>query len=151
MPFDRSAQKIPSNGYDNWTGYPDARARLVRMIAKRGKNVVIAGGDSHMFFIGNLPSRRGDLESPSVAPEFHGTSVSSISTNGLPIGPDPRAATNPHISMIYDQRGYLLFDVKPEIWHADLRVVDQVFTPGGRISTLARYVVEPGRPQVVRA
>lgn len=151
MPFDRSAQKRPSNGYDNWTGYTDARERLIKMIEERGKNVVIAGGDSHMFFIGNLPSRSGDLESPPIAPEFHGTSVSSISTNGLPIGPDPRAATNPHISMIHDQRGYLLFDVEPKTWHADLRVVDQVFTPGGHISTLARYVVEPGRPEAVRA
>src|SRR3546814_2828649 len=43
MPFDRSAQKVPSNGYDNWTGYPDARERLVRMIRERGKNVVITG------------------------------------------------------------------------------------------------------------
>ena len=151
MPFDRSAQKIPSNGYDNWTGYPDARERLVRMIERRGKNVVITGGDSHMFFIGNLPSRPEDIESPPIAPEFHGTSVSSISTNGLPVGPDPRAATNPHISMIHDQRGYLRFDVKPKIWHADLRVIDQVFTPGRGISTLARYVVEPGRPEAVRA
>src|SRR3546814_9538566 len=73
MPFDRSAQKVPSNGYDNWTGYPDARERLVRMIGERGKNVVITGGDSHMFFIGNVPSRRDDLESPPAAPEFHAT------------------------------------------------------------------------------
>src|SRR3546814_4923458 len=58
LPIYRSAQKTPSNGYDNWTGYPDARERLVRTIEKRGKNVVIAGGDSHMFFIGNLPSDR---------------------------------------------------------------------------------------------
>jgi alkaline phosphatase D len=150
MPFDRSGQNLPSHGYDNWTGYPDARERLARMIAQRGRNVVIAGGDSHMFFIGHLPSRREDLQSPPVAPEFHGTSVSSISTNGLPIGPDPRAATNPHMSMIHDQRGYLLFEVEPKAWRADLRVIDQVFTPGGRISTLARYAVEPGRPEAVR-
>src|SRR3546814_21112338 len=35
MPFDRSAQKTPSNGYDNLTGYPDARARLVRTIDRK--------------------------------------------------------------------------------------------------------------------
>src|SRR3546814_12549399 len=56
MPFDRSAQKVPSNGYDNWTGYPDARERLVRMIGERGKNVVITGGASHMFFLGDRKS-----------------------------------------------------------------------------------------------
>ncbi|RIA43582.1 alkaline phosphatase D [Hephaestia caeni] len=151
MPFDRSAQKVPSNGYDNWTGYPDARERLIKMIGERGKNVVITGGDSHMFFIGNVPSRRGDLESPPAAPEFHATSISSSSSNGLPIGPDPRKATNPHISMIHDQRGYLVFDVAPKACNVDLRVVDQVFTPGGNVSTLARYVVEPGRPEAIRA
>ena len=52
--------------------------------------------------------------------------------------------------MIHDQRGYLLFDVKPTTWHADLRVVEQVFTPGGHINTLARYVVEPGRPEALK-
>ncbi len=150
MPFDRSAQKVPSNGYDNWTGYPDARERLIEMIRERGKNVVITGGDSHMFFIGNVPSRRGDLESPPVAPEFHGTSVSSISTNGLPIGPDPRAATNPHMSMIHDQRGYLLFDIDAQACRVSVRAIDQVFTPGGTIDTLARYVVQPGRPEAIR-
>ncbi|HVI99455.1 MAG TPA: alkaline phosphatase D family protein [Sphingomonas sp.] len=151
MPFDRSAQKVPSNGYDNWTGYPDARERLVQTIRQRGKNVVITGGDSHMFFIGNVPSRPGDLESPPAAPEFHGTSISSISTNGMPIGPDPRRSTNPHISMIHDQRGYLTFDIAPKRWHTDLRVVDQVFVLGGKVSTLARYVVEPGRPEAIKA
>src|SRR3546814_1521431 len=41
MPFDRSAQKVPSNGYDNWTGYPDARERLVRSEERRvGKECV---------------------------------------------------------------------------------------------------------------
>src|SRR3546814_5842121 len=86
MPFDRSAQKVPSNGYDNWTGYPDARERLVRMIGERGKNVVITGGDSHMFFIGNVPSRRDDLESPpaplsatSPWPQWAGTRYRSSS------------------------------------------------------------------------
>lgn len=151
MPFDRSAQKIPTNGYDNWTGYPDARQRLVEMVqAREPKNVVITGGDSHMFFMGHLPSLRGDLESAPVAPEFHATSISSTSTNGTPIGPDPRAATNPHISMIHDQRGYLLFDIEPGAVQSSARVIDQVITPGGMVSTLARYVVEPGRPEAHR-
>ncbi|GFE80221.1 alkaline phosphatase [Steroidobacter agaridevorans] len=149
MPFDRSAQKVPSNGYDNWTGYPDARQRLVELIQARSpKNVVIAGGDSHMFFIGHLPSVPHDLESAPIAPEFHATSISSISTNGVPIGADPRAATNPHISMIHDQRGYLLFDVEPHAVQSSARVIDQAITPGGAVSTLARFVVTSGRAEV---
>ncbi|WP_338425903.1 alkaline phosphatase D family protein [Sphingopyxis kveilinensis] len=151
MPFDRSMQKVPSNGYDNWTGYPDSRERLVSMIERQGlKNVVIAGGDSHMFFIGHLPSRSGDLESAPVAAEFHATSISSNSGNGLPIGPDPRAATNPHMSMVHDQRGYLLCDIDNRQWVTNVRVIDQAFTPGGTVSTLARFLTEPGRPGVAR-
>ncbi|MCM8732337.1 alkaline phosphatase D family protein [Hephaestia sp. GCM10023244] len=151
MPFDRSAQKVPSKGYDNWTGYPDARERLVGMITDRKlTNVVITGGDSHMFFIGHVPSRRGDLESPPIAAELHATSISSNSSNGLPIGPDPRAATNPHIAVIHDQRGYLLCDVGAKSWDASLRVVDQALTPGGEIATLARYTVQPDRPTVAK-
>jgi alkaline phosphatase D len=151
MPFDRSAQKVPSNGYDNWTGYPDARERLVAAIQERKlTNVVITGGDSHMFFIGNLPSRRGDLESPAVAAELHATSISSNSGNGLPIGPDPRLATNPHMSLIHDQRGHLVCDIDAKGWTASLRVVDQAFKPGGTVSTLARFMVQPDRPGVTR-
>jgi len=151
MPFDRSLQKIPSNGYDNWNGYPDARERLVKMIRdRRLTNVVITGGDSHMCFIGNLPSRRDDLESTPAAAEFHATSISSNSSNGFPIGPDPRTASNPHISMIHDQRGYLLFDVDPKTWSASVRVVDQTYTPGGAVSTLARYAVTPDRAGVAK-
>ncbi|HWK34818.1 alkaline phosphatase D family protein [Sphingomonas sp.] len=151
MPFDRSAQKVPSNGYDNWTGYPDARERLVGMIQDRKlTNVVITGGDSHMFFIGHLPSRRGDLESAPVAAELHATSISSTSSNGNPIGPDPRAATNPHIALIHDQRGYMLCDIDAAGWTSSLRVVDQAIALGGTVSTLARYMVRPDRPGVVK-
>lgn len=151
MPFDRSLQPVPTNGYDNWTGYPDARARLVTMIQdRRLTNVVIAGGDSHMFFIGHLPSRRGDLESAPVATELHATSISSNSGNGLPIGPDPRAASNPHMSMIHDQRGYLLCDIGADAWRTSVRVVDQAFTPGGAINTLAGFITRPDRAGVAR-
>ncbi|RYY27161.1 MAG: alkaline phosphatase [Sphingomonadales bacterium] len=151
MPFDRSVQKIPSKGYDNWMGYPDARERLVGMIRERKlTNVVITGGDSHMFFIGNVPSRRDDLASAPAAAELHATSISSTSSNGVPIGADPRAATNPHMSMIHDQRGYLLFDVTAKAWNASARVVDQALTPGGTVSTLARFVVKPDRPEVFK-
>jgi len=147
MPFDRSLQKIPTKGYDNWTGYPDARERLVRMIQDRKlTNVVIVGGDSHMFFMGHVPSRPNDLASAPVATELHATSISSNSGNGLPIGPDPRAASNPHIATIHDQRGYLLCDVDPGAWNVSMRVVDQALTPGGKVSTLARYLVKPDRP-----
>jgi len=153
MPFDRSRQTgSDSKGYDNWSGYPDARLRLIRAIEQRNlTNVVITGGDSHMFFVGHVPSRPEDLESRPVATEFHATSISSNSGNGFPIGPDPRGATNPHMRLVHDQRGYLLFDVSPQAWRVDARVIDQAYAAGGILGTHARFVVEPGRPAILAA
>jgi alkaline phosphatase D len=153
MPFDRTRQTgSESKGYDNWSGYPDARLRLIRTIEQRNlTNVVITGGDSHMFFVGHVPSRPDDLESSPVATEFHATSISSNSGNGFPIGPDPRGATNPHMQLVHDQRGYLLFEVSPEAWRVEARVIDQAYTPGGKPGTLARFVVEPRRPKILAA
>jgi alkaline phosphatase D len=152
MPFDRSAQKVPTKGYDNWNGYPDARERLVNQLQERKlTNAVFVGGDSHMFFIGNVPSRRGDMESAPAASELHATSISSNSGNGFPVGEDPRSATNPHIATIWDQRGYLLADVDAKACNASLRVIDTAYQAGGKVSTHARFVTTPERPGVAKA
>ena len=52
---------------------------------------------------------------------------------------------SPNVDLLAQQRGYQTFDITPNEWRATLKVMDQVQAPGGRISTLARYVVEPDR------
>jgi alkaline phosphatase D len=53
---------------------------------------------------------------------------------------------NPHFSLYTDRRGYQLFDITPETWTTDVKVMDQVEAPGGTISTLATFVVTPDMP-----
>ncbi|WP_176787282.1 hypothetical protein [Sphingomonas sp. NFR15] len=45
-----------------------------------------------------------------------------------------------------NQRGYQLHRVDSGHWLADIKVLDQVDRPGGRLKSLATYVVEHGKP-----
>ena len=133
---------------DSWSGRPQARQRLVRNIQNHAlTNVVIATGDVHKHHAGVLPGREGALDSPPIATEFVCTSISS-GGDGYDMAPgwETVAADNPQCKLSNGRRGYQVFDIRPGAWTTDLRVVDKVSAPGGRLSTLARFTVEPGRP-----
>jgi len=149
MPFVYPASRASGRiNEDSWSGRPAARERLVRAIHERKlTNVVIATGDVHKHHAGVVPGREGALDASPAATEFV---VSSISSGGdgydMPPGWDGVAADNPQCRLSNGRRGYQLFDIRPELWTTDVRVVDKVSVPGGRLSTLARFMVEPGRP-----
>ncbi len=151
MPYQRfrPGETTPFTSYDTWDGYRPARARLVDSIRRnRLTNVVIASGDFHRNFVGTLPERDEEPEGRQVAVEFLSTSISS-NGNG---GPLPEVARelvqNPHIDMINNIRGYHMYDISPRLWKTEIKVMDQVQSAGGRISTLASYVVAPDRPAI---
>lgn len=149
MPFLYPASR-PSGraNEDSWSGRPDARQRLIRTIQDQGlTNVVISTGDVHKHHAGVVPSREGALDSPPVATEFVSTSISSGGDGyDMPPGWEGVAADNPQCRLSNGRRGYQVFDIRPDAWTTDLRVIDKVSAPGGRVSTLARFAVEPGRP-----
>jgi alkaline phosphatase D len=60
-------------------------------------------------------------------------------------------ADNPHLKMINNFRGYHRFDITPKRWKTEVRAIDQVQAPGGKIRTLGRFVTTPDRPEVHRA
>lgn len=43
--------------------------------------------------------------------------------------------------------GYHLYTVSPNEWAADIKVLDQVDKPGGQMTTLARFIVDPRNPR----
>lgn len=132
---------------DGWSGYPAARARLVRAIEERNlTNVVIASGDSHIHNVGVLPRRDDALDGPAVATEFLGTSITS-GGDGVADSPTRHAYLhdNPHFALMNQQRGYQTFDITPTEWRTDVKVMDKVQRPGGAITTLARFVVTPDK------
>lgn len=133
---------------DKWDGYPASRERLVRSITERKlTNVVIATGDAHMNAIGTVPMRDAEPDGPAVATEFLATSISSNGDGAL-LSPNVTRflnAANPHLAMANDLRGYHTYDIGPREWRTDVKVMDKVQSPGGKLSTLARFAVTPDK------
>ncbi|MBB1116867.1 alkaline phosphatase D family protein [Stenotrophomonas sp. W1S232] len=154
MPFqypdNRSAG--PLNG-DSWSGYPQARQRLIDTLAAHGQgNVVVATGDVHKHHAGVLPSRPEDLLSTPVATEFVTTSISSNGDgDDIPAGWEGVLAANPHAPLLNNRRGYQVFEIGKDHWQTEVVGVDRVSVPGGKRLRIARLVTEHGRPGVQRA
>ena len=142
-----ASRKAGTLNADSWSGYPEARKRLVRQITERKlTNVVVATGDVHRHHAGNVPVNDADPMGASAAAEFVTTSISSDGDGAAtPAGWENMAATNPHCSLFDGRRGYQLFDITPKRWETQVRVIDQVSRPGGAVSTVRRYTVEPGQ------
>jgi alkaline phosphatase D len=142
--------RAASPSMDSWDGYPASRARLVRTIRERKlTNVVIATGDAHIHNVGVVPARDDELDGPAAATEFLGTSISS---GGDGVSDSAIARThmhnNPHFALLNQQRGYQTFEITPKAWRTDVKVMDRVQAPGGKLSTLARFVVTPEKPEL---
>ncbi|MFY3383953.1 alkaline phosphatase D family protein [Paracidovorax sp. MALMAid1276] len=137
---------------DGWDGYPAARTRLLQALAQHPpRNTVLLGGDIHQNYVCRVHAQPGQPESPVLASEFCGTSVSSRSgTTQDKV--DAIARHNPHVLLARcDQRGYGLADITPQRWTTTLRVVDDPMQAGSAVSTQARFVVEDQRPGPQRA
>jgi alkaline phosphatase D len=130
---------------DGWDGYPAARRRLLSQIAEQGiENMVVIGGDIHSFWVTDLKRDFRDPASPTLATEFVGTSVTS---EGVPYDRfNGFLPENPHIRFFESrERGYVLAEVRPDLWRTDLRVVDTITKPEATARTLKVYAVEAGK------
>ncbi|ETI64020.1 alkaline phosphatase [Sphingobium sp. C100] len=128
---------------DTWAAYGAQRSRLLAKM--RGlDNVIVLTGDEHQNYAGLLDN--GDK---AVAVEFVSTSISSGGDGSdLRAGSDMMLKNNPELKFINDQRGYLICEVTPDAWTTQFRVMDQVSSPGGAISTRASLTVPRGQPSI---
>ena len=131
---------------DGWDGYPIARARLLNDIAQlRPSNPLVISGDVHCTWVADLKPDFDDPQSPVVATEFCGTSISSQ-------GPSQKyvqmlLAENPHLRYGNGaRRGYVKVEIRRDACSATLRALENVRRADSGISTLATFVVENGRP-----
>jgi alkaline phosphatase D len=133
-------------GTDSWDGYHAARRRLLRAIDdNRVRSCVILTGDAHSNFVCDLKTSFTDAQSPVVATELCGTSISSFGPPQTNI--DRVLADNPHIRFGRStNRGYVALEVTPERCIARLRVVDDAEDPNAAVSTQATFAIEAGRP-----
>ncbi|MGE0154326.1 MAG: alkaline phosphatase [Reyranellaceae bacterium] len=136
----------PAYWMDGWDGYPAARQRLIDgLVRHRVANPVVLGGDVHSFWITDLKRDPTRPESPTVASEIVGSSITSQ-------GPDPQyvarlLARNPPLKFgRSDRRGYALARVSAARADIVLRAVDNVVDPDTGIADLARFAIEDGKP-----
>lgn len=136
---------------DGWDGYPAARDRLLASLQKHPpRNTVFIGGDIHQNYVCRVLADFNRPDSATLASEFCGTSITSRS-NTTQDKVDGVARRNPHVLLANcEHRGYAVAEVTPTRWTTLLRVLDDPLRPDSGIRTLARFVVEDGRPGPVR-
>lgn len=140
-------------GTDSWDGYLADRNTVLGTAAERGvDNLVVITGDRHENCAADLRRDHDNLESPVVASEFIGTSISS-GGNGTDLSESGRRllAANPDLKFTNTQRGYVRVELDHQLWRTDFRVVPYVRRPDAPIHTRATFVVQDRVPGVVEA
>jgi alkaline phosphatase D len=142
--------RLPGPGATHWTdawdGYPAARRRLLDFIAERKPgNPLVIGGDVHSHWVCDLKQDFERPDSPVVATEFCGTSITSQSwaqARNVEL-----LADNPHVRFASsERRGYVLMELSEKDCHVRLRGIDNEKLRTTGIATQASFVVESGRP-----
>lgn len=139
----------PGRWTDGWDGYMANRERMFASIQRRQlKNPVFWGGDIHSFWTTDLHADANDLDSPIVATEFVGSSVTS---DGPPFEAyKALLPLNPHVRFFDSrQRGYVSVDITEQKMLTHFRVITDPRDPTATVSTLKSFAVEPGRPGAI--
>jgi alkaline phosphatase D len=135
--------------HDAWDGFPAARNRLTdAWAAANTRNPVVVTGDWHSTFVNDIKRDFDDADSPVIATEFVGTSISS-NGDGEVYGPyyGPMIPFNPHIQFFDgDRRGYVKCRLDKRQMRTDLRMVETVSRSDAPDYTYASFVVEDGTP-----
>lgn len=145
---DRGAGESRRYSMDQWPGYAHERMELVKFMAERRvPNPVVLTGDIHTNWVNDLRVDDRKVDTPIVATEFVGTSISS-GGNGTaePKYLSSLLAENPFVRFHNAQRGYVRCTVTPESWRSDYVVVEDVTTPGAPAVTKGSFAVEAGKP-----
>ena len=136
---------LPFN-YDNWGGYPAARARFLRAAQGSGANLIVISGDSHNAWAFDL----GQDGKPAGV-EFAGHSVTSPGfESGVAMDPKTVAAAlvgaNPELKWCdTSRRGYMTLTLTPARATNDWVMVDTIKAPSRAASVGHSATVTRGR------
>ena len=135
---------------DKWDGYADARKRLFDGLqARKTKGLVVATGDIHRAFAGDLKADFDDDKSPTLGAEFICSSISSAGDGSAGAATSSKLrADNGHIKFYDGRRGYTVLDFDRKRCEATYRAVAKVSTPNGAVSTIKTLAVEAGKPGI---
>lgn len=127
--------------------------QLMQWIADRKvPNPIVLSGDIHSNWVNDLRVDDRKMDTPVVAAEFVGTSISS-GGNGVkkPKGLDTLLTENPFVKFQNRQHGYVRCTLTPKDWKSDYVIVPEVLKPGGPAEVPASFVVEVGKAGVTKA
>ncbi|WP_280236774.1 alkaline phosphatase D family protein [Nocardia cyriacigeorgica] len=144
---------VTAVGTDGWDGYVAERAAVLGAAVDHGvRNLVVITGDRHENFAADLRRDPTTTDTPVVATEFTGTSISTGGDGSdLPERGRLLLEANPDMKFYNGQRGYVRVELDQRMWRSDFRVMPYIRRPGAPIETRAAYVVEDGRPGAVEA
>jgi alkaline phosphatase D len=135
--------------HDAWDGFPAARNRITEAWAMSGtRNPVVVTGDWHSTFVNDIKRDFDAADSPVIATEFVGTSISSNGDDEV-YGPyyGPMIPFNPHIRFFDgDRRGYVRCRLDRHEMRTDLRMVRTVSRSDAPDYTYASFIVQDGHP-----
>jgi alkaline phosphatase D len=136
---------------DGWDGYPVARQRLLDAVAASPvKDTLVLGGDVHSFWAADLKQDFARPQSATVATEFVGGSITAQGPSAERV--QRYLAKNPHIrAASTGVFGFGLVALDAKKADVSFRTLADVRDPNSTIATHRRFVVEAGRPGVVRA
>jgi alkaline phosphatase D len=138
------------SGYsmDQWPGAARERMALMKFMADRKvPNPVVLTGDIHSNWVNELRVDDRRADSPVVATEFVGTSISSGGNGSKEYAGLARLmADNAGVKFHNRERGYVRCTLTPGNWRSDYVVVEDVTRPGGTVLTRASFVIEAGAP-----
>ena len=135
---------------DQWPGYTHERVELGRFLAsRRVLNPVVLTGDIHSNWVNDLRVDDRHPETPVIATEFVGTSITS-GGNGVDQtrAHDAVLSRNPGVRFQNAQRGFVRCTVTPKTWQSDYMIVPKVTERDCPVTQRASFVVESGRPGV---
>jgi alkaline phosphatase D len=131
---------------DGWDGYAPSRDRVRdSMSLNRHSMPVFLGGDIHSNWVGHIKADYAKNTSANVGVEFCGTSITareSASANSAEL-----LAENPNYVFVdHKTRGYGVVEFTPKQLTATLRGLDDVRLKDTKVSNLAIFTVEAGKP-----
>lgn len=133
---------------DQWPGAAHERMDLIKMIGERQvANPVVITGDIHSNWVNDLRVDDRKPETPVIATEFVGTSITS-GGKGMKDFPglDAMKAKNPGVIYHNRERGYVRCTVTPKLWTSDYVVAEDVTRKDGPVVTRQSFVVQAGKP-----
>ncbi|QEL15011.1 alkaline phosphatase D family protein [Limnoglobus roseus] len=140
----------PVYSMDQWPGAAYERMKLMEFIAtRRVPNPVVLTGDIHSNWVNELRVDDRKADTPVVAAEFVGTSITSGGKGiAVPKGVDELLAANPCVKYHNRERGYVRCEVTDGVWKSDYVAVEDVTKVGSPVVTRKSFVVEAGSPLV---